>query len=90
MISVELSEKVLSISHSNKVFNFTDESGQIIIDNIIDFMNETSIELLKDKIAYKPLDNIQMENGLKLFITTLFSKLCEEKASTEEDTPVSS
>lgn len=89
MISIELNDKIIKVIHSEKVFDFTDESGQIEVNTIIAFLSETSLELLKGEITY-PTENDQLVNGLKFFINTLFGKLCDEKSKEIESIPLPS
>lgn len=88
MINIELNGRVIKVAHSNIEFNLTDENGQVEINSIIRFMNDTSVDLLKGEITYKSSENDQIDKGLELFITTLFNKLCEEK--TKDLTNISS
>jgi hypothetical protein len=84
MINISLTGKVIKVTCSEKVYQFTDQNGQIEINNIIAFFNETDSGLLKGEIEYILNENDKLENGLKLFINELFTKLQEEKAIFEE------
>lgn len=71
MTTIQLREKKIRVTDSNsgKEYFFTDDNGQIQIDNIISFMNETDCTYT----SIEPTGNLQMDNGLKFFIDTLLA-----------------
>lgn len=83
MIKVNLEDKRICIKVDDAEYCFTDNKGQINMEDIISFFNNVDIEIINGEITYAPIENESVKNGLKLFLDELLGKLCAEKAKVQ-------